>query len=582
MCVHETMKSESESLFAGGGSDSPAAEGNCAGKTRGGEQPEADGQSRSTTMLNSIQRVALGSLYLAGEPCRASGDARQIPELPKMKPASATCDWSGNARKVSWEKWRCPDGELTPDGAQSVHSSVEAGQPRCSEGTQEGKCATPPPADTTAPTLPAKAKTGAQTPKGADPRVWTERMQTALARGMQGRRWYTLMDKIHATKTLQLAWEQVKSNAGGSGVDEMTIARYERDSQTRLLNLRERLVQTRYQPKPVKRVWIPKAGTSEKRPLGIPTVEDRIVQTAIRKVIEPIFEHTFSESSHGFRPGRGCKTALREVEQLLNSGHHHIVDADIKGYFDAIPKARLMRLVETKIADGQVLALIRAYLDQGISDAGHEHEAGEHGTPQGAVLSPLLANIYLDPFDQHMAKLGLRHVRYADDFVILCQTEAEARAALEATRAWMEANGLSLHPTKTRIVDASKPGGFDYLGYHFERSRKWPSKKARDKFKDKIRELTPRNSGHSLARIIAATNVYLRGWFEYFKHAARHDLRSCDEYIRGRLRSILRQRAGGKGRGRGKDHQRWPIRYFTEKGMFSLVQAHISACQSCE
>jgi RNA-directed DNA polymerase len=197
------------------------------------------------------------------------------------------------------------------------------------------------------------------------------------------------------------------------------------------------------------------------------------------------------------------------------------------------------------------------------------------------VPSPPLANIYLDPFDHHMEKPGLRHLRYADDFVVLCQSETEARAALEAIRAWMEENGLSLHPTKTRIVDASQPGGFEFLGYHFERSRKWPSKKSRDKFKDKIRELTPRNSGQSLARIIARTNACLKGWFAYFKHSRRHVMRSNDEYIRGRLRSILRRRAGRKGRGRGKDHQRWPNRYFTEKGMFSLVQAHNLACQSC-
>jgi RNA-directed DNA polymerase len=405
-------------------------------------------------------------------------------------------------------------------------------------------------------------------------------MLAALARGLEGKQWYSLMDKIHSERTLRLAWEQVKSNAGGSGVDEVTIARYAKDCPSRLLDVKERLKQARYQPKPVKRVWIPKAGTKEKRPLGIPTVDDRIVQTATRMVIEPIFERDFSETSHGFRPGRGCKDALREVERLLNSGHHHVVDADIKGYFDAIPKERLMRLVAAKIADRSVLALIRQYLNQGIMEEGVEQAAGERGTPQGAVLSPLLANIYLDPFDHHMTKRGARLVRYADDFVVLCKSEAEARETLDEIRAWMEANGLTLHPTKTRLVDASQPGGFDFLGWHYERGRKWPSKKASGKFKDRIRELTPRNSGESMRQIIVKLSQHLRGWFEYFKNSRRHVMKGCDEYVRGRLRSVLRRRDGRKGRGRGRDHQRWPNRYFTERGLFSAMQAHDLACRS--
>ena len=249
---------------------------------------------------------------------------------------------------------------------------------------------TPPETPTKAAPVPAKATQAAKAapPWGAEPEVWTERMLAALARGPKGNQWFSLIDKIYAPRTLQLAWEKVKSNAGGSGVDETTIARYEKDCHTRLLDVKERLVQTRYQPKPVKRVWKPKAGTSEKRPLGIPTIEERIVQTALRMVIEPIYERDFCECSHGFRPGRGTKDALREVERQLNNGRHHVVDADIKGYFDAIPKDRLMGLVETKIADGKILALLRQYLAQGIMDNGHEEPASERGTPQGAVLSP--------------------------------------------------------------------------------------------------------------------------------------------------------------------------------------------------
>ena len=409
--------------------------------------------------------------------------------------------------------------------------------------------------------------------------MWTERMLAALERGVKGSRWFSLIDKVWSLKTLALAWERVKANAGTSGVDGTSVERFAKDWEPRLLAVKERLRQSSHQPKPIKRVWIPKEGTSEKRPLGIPTVEDRIVQTAIRMVVEPIFERDFSECSHGFRPGRGCKDALREVERLLNGGCHHVVDADIKGYFDAIPKERLMLLVERKIADSRVLALIRAYLGQGVMDCGEEHRAGERGTPQGAVPSPLLANIYLDPFDKEMEKKGLRLVRYADDFVILCASAEEAGGALVAVEAWMLENGLTLHPTKTRVADASLKGGLDFLGWHFERGKKWPSGKSRKRFRRKVHEQRRRNSGRSLKRTIEEPNKFLRGWFGYFKHSRRKQLEDYDGYVRGRLRGILRRRAGGEGRGGGRDHQRWGNRYFGEEGLFSLVQAHISLCR---
>ena len=268
------------------------------------------------------------------------------------------------------------------------------------------------------------------------------------------------------------------------------------------------------------------------------------------------------------------------MERLLNSGHHHVVDADIKGYFDAIPKERLTRHVEAKISDGKVLALIGQYLAQGIQENGREEPTGERGTPQGAVLSPLLANIYLDPFDHHMDKRGARLVRYADDFVVLCASEAEARETLEVIRAWMEANGLTLHPGKTRIVDASQRGGFDFLGWHFELGRKRPSAKAKTKFRNRVRELIPLNSGESLAQAIVKANKYLRGWFGYYQHATRGKLDEYDGYVRSRLRSLLRRRAGKNGVKRRTDNYRWPNRYFAETGLFSLMQAQVLVCES--
>jgi RNA-directed DNA polymerase len=405
-------------------------------------------------------------------------------------------------------------------------------------------------------------------------------MVTALARGVKGNQWFSLIDKVYADKTLELAWAKVRSNAGGSGVDRITIARFAKDCPRGLLDLKEQLRKASYQPLPVKRVWIPKPGTKQERPLGIPAVRDRIVQTALRMVIEPIFEHHFAQHSYGFRPGRGCKDALRRVQALLDEGHTWIVDADLKSYFDTIPKDRLMSRVAQRIADGRVLALLQSYLDQEVMEELTLHESTDRGTPQGAVISPLLANIYLDPLDHLLAAGGVQMVRYADDFVLLCRSEDEAKAALARVQTWVQENGLTLHPEKTRIVDATQPGGFDFLGYHFERGYRWPRRKAMDRLKDKVRTLTARTSGVSMECSITRLNEVLRGWYGYFKHSHRTVFPHVDGYIRGRLRAILRKRAGRRGRARGRDHHRWPNRYFTELGLFSLTQAHASSDQS--
>lgn len=412
------------------------------------------------------------------------------------------------------------------------------------------------------------------------PGVWTERMLTALERGVKGNQWFSLIDKVYADVTLELAWAKVRDNAGGSGVDRITVERFAKDCPRGLLDLKEQLRTASYQPLSVKRVWIPKPGTNEKRPLGIPAVRDRIVQTALQLVIEPIFEHQFAEHSYGFRPGRGCKDALRRVQALLDEGGTWVVDADLKRYFDTIPKDRLMSRVAERIADSRVLALIESYLDQGVMEGLARYEPTGKGTPQGAVISPLLANLYLDPLDHLLAASGVQMVRYADDFVLLCRSEEQAKAALVRVQTWVEQNGLTLHPEKTRIVDATQRGGFDFLGYHFERGYRWPRRKAIDRLRDKVRDLTPRNSGDSMDFISARLNEVLRGWFGYFKHSHHTTFEPLDGYIRGRLRSILRKRDGRRGRGRGPDHKRWRNHYFTQLGLFSLQQAHAQICQS--
>lgn len=409
--------------------------------------------------------------------------------------------------------------------------------------------------------------------------VWTERMLTALEQGVKGGKWFSLMDKVTDPKTLWRGFEQVKANDGAAGVDRQSVEDFERHLIQNLKHLSEQLRDGTFEPQPVRRVWIDKLGSREKRPLGIPTVRDRVVQAALRMVLEPIFERDFAEQSYGFRPNRGCKDALRRVEDLLKQGYTWIVDADLKSYFDTIPQDRLIQRVEEKVSDGRVIGLVEQYLQQQVMDSGKSWTP-EAGTPQGAVLSPLLSNIYLDPLDRAMAAAGIEMVRYADDFVILCRSQWEAEQALEQVRQWTEQTGLRLHPVKTRIVDATQPGGFDFLGYHFERGLKWPREKSLGKLRDTIRVKTRRTNGHSLKVTIEDLNRTLKGWFGYFKHSYPTTFRTEDGWVRGRLRSILRKRSGQRGRACGEDHHRWPNAFFAELGLFSLTHAHAVACQS--
>jgi RNA-directed DNA polymerase len=401
-------------------------------------------------------------------------------------------------------------------------------------------------------------------------------MWTALEHGVKGGKWYSLMDKVYSVSNLRAAFAAVKANKGSPGVDHETIEMFETRLEENVCRIAEALRSGRYRPQAIKRVWIPKPGTKEKRPLGIPTVRDRVVQAALRNVLEPIFERDFAEHSYGFRPGRGCKDALRRVDSLLKAGCRFVVDADLKSYFDTIPHDLLMARLREKVADSAVLSLVESFLHQRVMDTA-EGWTPETGTPQGAVLSPLLSNIFLDPLDHLTAGAGIDMVRYADDFVILCRDESAARGALALVQDWTASVGLTLHPTKTRIVDASAPGGFDFLGYHFERGMRWPRTKSLKKLKDSIRAKTKRTSGHSLSAIISDLNRTLMGWFAYFKHSRRTTFGPLDSWIRMRLRSVLRRRRGGRGRGRGADHQRWSNAFFAEQGLYFLTAAHAAA-----
>ena len=409
--------------------------------------------------------------------------------------------------------------------------------------------------------------------------VWTERMLTALEEGVNGGKWHSLIDKVYALANLRKAFARVKANGGAAGVDHVTVAEFERRLEANLEKLARELREGSYRPQAIRRQWIAKLGSKEKRPLGIPTVRDRVVQTALRAVLEPIFERDFAVRSYGFRPGRGAKEALRRVDALLTAGYSWVVDADLKSYFDTIPHSRLLGRVQEKVSDSRMLELLGAFLTQKVMETA-EGWTPEAGTPQGAVISPLLSNIYLDPLDQQMARRGFEMVRYADDLVMLCRSEAEARAALAEVQVWTASAGLTLHPTKTRIVDARQPGGFDFLGYHFEAGRRWPRAKSLQKFKDTIRAQTRRTQGQSLAVMVTKLNRTMRGWFEYFQHSRHFTFEILDKWVRMRLRSLLRHRRGGRGREQGSDHVRWPNAYFTEQGLFNLVAAHAAARQS--
>ena len=402
-------------------------------------------------------------------------------------------------------------------------------------------------------------------------------MLAALEEGVKGGKWYSLIDKLYPEDVLGLAFAKVAANRGAAGVDHVTVEHYASDLDAKK-RLSGELRAGTYRPQAIRRRYIPKPGTRARRPLGIPTVRDRVAQTALRLVLEPIFERDFAPHSYGFRPGRGCKDALRRVADLLKAGYHHVVDADLQSYFDTIPKDRLLALIGKKVSDGRILALVEAFLEQGVLD-GQEQWTPEPGTPQGAVCSPLLSNIYLDPLDHLMAARGFEMVRYADDFVVLCRSPQEAAAALAVVQEWTAAAGLVLHPTKTRLVDALEDG-FDFLGYHFAGGHRRPRSKSLKKFKDTIRDKTKRTSGHSLPRIIADLHPTLVGWFAYFKHRHWRTFPPLDGWIRRRLRNILRKRSRRKGISHGYDNIRWPNAFFAGHGLFSLRQAHVLARQS--
>jgi RNA-directed DNA polymerase len=432
--------------------------------------------------------------------------------------------------------------------------------------------------------VPQTAKQGAEAHSSGwewvEASVWTERMLAALGNGVKGGKWYSLIDKVYHPRTLKAAWKKVAANRGAAGIDKVSIKRFRSNAQFYLMELERELLNGTFKPSAVRRVHIPKDG-KKTRPLGIPTVKDRIVQTALKMVLEPIFEKEFLPTSYGFRPGRGCKDALREVNQLLKQGYTWVLDADVKSYFDTIPHDLLINCIKEKVSDGKIINLLELFLKQEILE---DMKCWKpiSGTPQGAVLSPLLANVYLHRLDLALHQNGYKMIRYADDWLVLCRSRQEAEAALVMVQSWIDQNGLQLSPEKTHIGNSLQSGyGFEFLGYRFEGGCRYVRSKSLKKFKDKIRLKTRRTRGDSIEQIIADLNPIIKGWFEYFKHAHHYTFNSLDGFIRRRLRAVRRKQKKRPGSGRtGRDHRLWPNAFFAECGLFTMYKAYVLACQS--
>jgi group II intron reverse transcriptase/maturase len=389
------------------------------------------------------------------------------------------------------------------------------------------------------------------------------------AKRSRNRRFHALYDRIFRSDVLWRAWEEVRRNGGSAGVDGITIEDVERGGVEEFLGRIARdLKENVYRPKPVLRVYIPKPD-GRQRPLGIPTVGDRVVQQACKIVIEPIFEANFRDNSYGFRPRRSAAQAVKVVKEALVMGWW-VVDADIESYFDRIDHDLLMSLVKRRISDRRVLKLIQQWLRVGVMEEG-DWVSAEVGSPQGGVISPLLANIYLHVLDMYWeeqyAFLG-KLVRYADDGVVICRTKWQAEQALEKIKWVMTRIRLTLHPTKTRIVDMGREG-FDFLGFHFHKMRSkktrklvpymWPGQKAMKSVRNKIHEITSRKRlSNPPEEVVKYLNLVIRGWRNYFRIGnSTKKFQDLDRYVRLRLRQLARTRKGAKGHWSEKTFAIW-------------------------
>jgi RNA-directed DNA polymerase len=434
---------------------------------------------------------------------------------------------------------------------------------------------------------------GSNYPGGREPADKVRQLQRCLwaaAKRQPGRRFHALMDRIYRSDVLWEAWKRVRRNRGGAGVDFQTLAAIEQMGVERFLEeLGADLRAGEYRPRAVLRRYITKADGRKKRPLGIPTVRDRVAQMAAKLVLEPIFEADFRPCSHGFRPRRSATGALEILRKLGARGYNHVLDADLPDYFGSLDQDKLMKLVERRISDRRVLKLLRQWLRAGVMEEGRVTESLS-GTPQGGVISPLLSNIYLNVLDtvweKRHARLGVL-VRYADDFVVLCRTGSECEQAEQRVKQILDRLGLALHPEKTRRVELSKgKEGFDFLGCHLRKRmsgpiwekegkrvyflQRWPSQRSLKRVRQRVKELTPRGRCHvDLRQVIAQINPVLRGWGNYFRTGnAAKQLNSIDRYTERRLKRLRVQRAGRNLR--PGQLEKWDRGYFEALGLVRL------------
>jgi RNA-directed DNA polymerase len=400
------------------------------------------------------------------------------------------------------------------------------------------------------------------------------------------RKVHSLIDKVYKRKNLEMAWEMVKANRGSGGVDGQSLDGFAAQLDLQLDRLQSELKEDAYRPQPVRQVQIPKAGKpGEFRTLGIPTIYDRVCQQALLNRLEPIFEPVFDDANFGYRRGRSTKDALRKVWKEIQSGREWIVDADLKDFFGSVDHAKLLALVAQRIADGRVLRLIKAMLKAGSYGRGRLFPT-ERGTPQGGVVSPLLSNILLTPFDQEMRRKGYQLTRYADDWVVTCESAAEARAAVAAALRILSELGVQLHPQKTRIVHVRQ--GFEFLGYKIKRGQRqlhlspgkirsgvqpgalyaYPREKSIRHFMDQVRALTGRRVPLRTTELIEELNPVLRGWGHHYKRAhVRKLFHRLDGWIVRRIRS---HRCG---RWRNGGWRQLPAtKLYGEYGLVNLVQ----------
>lgn len=460
---------------------------------------------------------------------------------------------------VPWRIYRARQKEAArSSGARGIaptgHSvAVDGPQQR---HPADGSCAGQPGEPRPPPPQPSSAPAPQATPPGHG---------QAASQSKPIRKAHSLIDKVYRWDNLYLAWRRVRANKGAHGLDRVTIRMFEADWDKHLRSIQRQLVEGRFEPTPVRRVYIPKASDPKKlRPLGIPTVADRIVQQAIVQIVDPLFDDSLSPRSFGFRTGRRAHDAIATAIQDAKEGFRVAVDADIASFFDRLDFEVTMSRVRRRIADGRVLDLIESFLKAGVSEDGVVTVPTE-GTPQGGVISPWLANLVLDDLDKALEAKGWRHVRYADDFVVLCKSRQEAEEALAYVKEVLAELKLSLHETKTRISDCEE--GFEFLGFHFRHYRLGIRDKSLERFKERVRTLTQRQQGRNVDAILKDLNPVLRGWSNYFGVAEVTELMDhLDRWTRMRLRSFRFKRRCRH------DSWRLPNRRLKKWGLLSLLE----------